>query len=58
MRWARDVTEFTVDLTRNKQSDARYRYIPKPVLKILDRPERPRFVIQNGQVMVEVIGHE
>ena len=53
MRWAKGATEFTVGITHNKQNDTRYSYIPKPVLEILGHPERLRFAIRDGHVVVE-----
>ena len=53
MRWAKGATEFTVGITRNKQNNTRYSYIPKPVLEWLGNPKRLKFAIRDGQVIVE-----
>ena len=53
MRWAKGATEFTVGVTRNKQNNTRYSYIPKPVMELLGYPPRLKFVICDGRVMVE-----
>ena len=52
MRWAKGATEFTVGVTRNKQNDARYSYIPKPVMELLGYPPRLKFTIRDGHVTV------
>ncbi len=52
MRWAKGATEFTVGVTRNKQNDARYSYIPKPVMEALGYPPRLKFTIRDGRVTV------
>ena len=53
MRWAKGTTEFTVGVTRNKQNNTRYSYIPKPVMELLGYPPRLKFAIRDGHVMVE-----
>ena len=52
MRWTKGATEFTVGVTRNKQNNTRYSYIPKPVMEHLGYPPRLKFVIRDGLVIV------
>ena len=50
--WPKDAKEFTVSITRNRQRDTSYSYIPKPILAKLGNPSGLKFIIRGGDIVV------
>ena len=50
--WPKDAKEFTVSITRNRQRDTSYSYIPKPILAKLGNPSRLKFIIRGEDIVV------
>ena len=50
--WPKDAKEFTVSITRNRQRDTSYSYIPKPILAKLGNPSGLRFITRGEDIVV------
>ena len=50
--WPKDAKEFTVSITRNRQRDTSYSYIPKPILVRLNNPAGLKFIIRGEDIVV------
>lgn len=54
-KWKKDQKEFVVSVTYHEQRGCQC-YLPKPILKILDNPERIKFVVIGKRIEIEATG--
>lgn len=52
-RWKKDETEFNVSITKNEHSNTSYSYIPKPILEQLGTPNKLKFLLADGKIIVQ-----
>ena len=51
-RWKKDATEFVVSLLHNRPGGTSISTIPKPLLEMLGNPNKLKFVIKNGKIIM------